>query len=92
MKDRVINLYLFGSEVVTAMAMKSYMNVCFMLDSCSAYTSALTMEAICSSELSVHFHRTARHYIPEDRTIRIVTHMPIARQRLDKHLSETDSW
>jgi hypothetical protein len=27
------------------------------------------MEAICSSETSVDFHRTTRHYIADDRTI-----------------------
>jgi hypothetical protein len=27
------------------------------------------MEAICSSEISVDFQRTTRHYIPEERTL-----------------------
>jgi hypothetical protein len=34
---------------------------CFMLVSCLAYSSALTMEATCSSKTSVDFHRTRRH-------------------------------
>jgi hypothetical protein len=39
----------------------------FTLVSCSAY-SALKLEAICSSEMSVDFQRATRRYIPEDRT------------------------
>jgi hypothetical protein len=34
-----------------------------------AYTSALKIQAICSSETSVDFHRTSRRYIPEDGTL-----------------------
>jgi hypothetical protein len=41
----------------------------FMLVSCSAYSSTLKMEAICSSETSVDFQRNARRYIPEDSTV-----------------------
>jgi hypothetical protein len=40
----------------------------FTLVSCSAYSSTLKMEATCSSETSVDFHRTTRSYIPEVRT------------------------
>jgi hypothetical protein len=40
-----------------------------MLASCSAYSSTLNMEAICSSETSLDFQRTARRYNPEDGTI-----------------------
>jgi hypothetical protein len=40
-----------------------------MLLSCSAYSSTLKMEAICSSETSVHFQQTTRRYIPEDSTL-----------------------
>jgi hypothetical protein len=36
---------------------------CFMI-SCLDYSWTLKMEAICSSELSVDFHRTTRRYIP----------------------------
>jgi hypothetical protein len=42
---------------------------CFMLVSCLAYSSALKMEATCSSETSVDFHRNTRRYISEDITI-----------------------
>jgi hypothetical protein len=41
----------------------------FTLVSCSAYSSTLNIEAICSSETSADFQRTARHYIPEDSTL-----------------------
>jgi hypothetical protein len=34
-----------------------------------AYSSAMKMEATCSSETSVDFRRTTRRYIPEDRTV-----------------------
>jgi hypothetical protein len=37
--------------------------------SCSAYSSTLKMEAICSFETSVEFQRTTRRYIPEDSTL-----------------------
>jgi hypothetical protein len=41
----------------------------FTLVSCSAYSSTLKMEAICSSETSVYFQRTTRRYIPDDSTL-----------------------
>jgi hypothetical protein len=41
----------------------------FTLVSCSAYSSTLKKEAICSSETSVDFQRTTRLYIPEDSTL-----------------------
>jgi hypothetical protein len=41
----------------------------FMLVSCSAYSSTLKMEAICSSEMSVAFQQATWHYILEDRTL-----------------------
>jgi hypothetical protein len=41
----------------------------FMLVSCFAYSCALKMEVICSSETSVEFQCNARRYIPEDRTL-----------------------
>jgi hypothetical protein len=40
----------------------------FTLVSCSTYSSTLKMEAICSSETSVNFERTTRHYTPEGST------------------------
>jgi hypothetical protein len=38
----------------------------FMLIFCLGYSSTLKMEASCSSETSVNFQWTARHYIPGD--------------------------
>jgi hypothetical protein len=39
-------------------------------------SSALKMEATCSSETSVDFQRTARRYIPEDRILHVIlTHL-----------------
>jgi hypothetical protein len=37
-----------------------------MLVSCLAYSSTLKMEVMCSSEMSVDFHRTTGCYNPED--------------------------
>jgi hypothetical protein len=39
------------------------------LVSCSAYSSTLKIESICSSTTSVDFKRTTRRYIPEDSTL-----------------------
>jgi hypothetical protein len=39
---------------------------CFTLVYWLAYFPTLKLEAICSSEMSVDFHRTTRCYIPED--------------------------
>jgi hypothetical protein len=52
---------LAGFEVLTAV-----LATFFTLVSSLAYSSTLKMEATCSSELSVDFQRTTRHYIPED--------------------------
>jgi hypothetical protein len=41
----------------------------FTLVSCSAYSSTLKMEAICSCETSVDFQRNTRRYIPKDSTL-----------------------
>jgi hypothetical protein len=51
-----------------------------MLASCSAYSSALKMEVICSSETSVHFYRTMQCYIPEDGTWYITTSVVTANR------------
>jgi hypothetical protein len=40
----------------------------FTLVSCSAYSSTLKMEVLCSSETLDDFQRTTRSYIPEDST------------------------
>jgi hypothetical protein len=47
----------------------------FMLASCSAYSSTLKMQAICSSEMLVDFQRTTRRYIPEDSTLVCLIHV-----------------
>jgi hypothetical protein len=41
----------------------------FTLVSCSAYSSTLKVEGICSSETLVDYQRTAQRYIPEDGTL-----------------------
>jgi hypothetical protein len=41
----------------------------FMLVSCSAYSSTLKIEAICSSEASVDIQRITWRYIPQDSTL-----------------------
>jgi hypothetical protein len=48
---------------------KALLAACFMLVSCFAQSSTLKMEATRSSETSAEFQRTARCYIPEDRTL-----------------------
>jgi hypothetical protein len=40
----------------------------FMLVSCLAFSSTLKMAATCSTKMSVDFHQTAQHYIPEEKT------------------------
>jgi hypothetical protein len=104
--NRFVNDNSVGSEVVTALVMKS--SVFFAITACSmlkvsrrfggtcpvglqgqrinqarkkrkamvyclVYSSALNMEATCSSEMSVDFQRTTLLYIPEDRILRKVT-------------------
>jgi hypothetical protein len=41
----------------------------FMFVSCLVYSSTLKMKATCSSETPTEFQRTARRYIPRDRTL-----------------------
>jgi hypothetical protein len=43
----------------------SLLPACFTLVSYLAYSSALKMEAMCSSEVSLDFHRSTGRYIPE---------------------------
>jgi hypothetical protein len=43
----------------------------FTLIYCSAYSSTLKMEAVCSSETSIDFQRTTRRYIPDNSTPKI---------------------
>jgi hypothetical protein len=40
-----------------------------MLNSCWAYSSALKVEATCSSETPVDFQRTTRRHLAEDTTL-----------------------
>lgn len=42
---------------------------CFFVVSSLAYSPTLNMEAVCSSEASVHFYQPTRHQIPEDSPI-----------------------
>jgi hypothetical protein len=41
----------------------------FILVSCLAYSSALKIEVICSSEISIDFDGTTQSYIPKDRIL-----------------------
>jgi hypothetical protein len=43
----------------------------FTLVSCSAYSSTLKIEAICSSQTSVYFQQMTRRYIPEYSTLQL---------------------
>jgi hypothetical protein len=60
----------FSIEVLTAVVTKRSLfwdiTPCFHAVFCSAYSSTLKMEMICSSETSVDFQVGARRYIPED--------------------------
>jgi hypothetical protein len=49
--------------------LRALLVTCFILRSCSAYSSTLNIEATCSSETSVYFQRTIPRYIPEDITL-----------------------
>jgi hypothetical protein len=49
----------------------------FTLVSSLAYSSALKMKVICSSETSVDFQWTTQHYISEDSTLYILGCMPV---------------
>jgi hypothetical protein len=45
------------------------LTACFMLVPCLAYSSTVKMEATCSSETSINFHRNTLHYIPDVRIL-----------------------
>jgi hypothetical protein len=47
----------------------SWHATCFTLVSFLAYSSAMKMEATCSSETSVGFQRATRRYVTEGRTL-----------------------
>jgi hypothetical protein len=60
---RTYRLHLQGRRISRA-----WLAICFHV-SCSAYSSTLKIESICSSESTVDIQRTTQHYIPEDRTL-----------------------
>jgi hypothetical protein len=43
----------------------------FLFAACSAYTSTLKMEAICSFETSMKYYRDTRGHIAEDNTLHL---------------------
>jgi hypothetical protein len=53
----------------------------------SAYSSILTMEAICSSETSTDFQRATRRYIPEERTLHAIIYRRPSLLQLFEFLS-----
>jgi hypothetical protein len=60
-----------GLSALTAVVTKALLYTCFMLVSCSAYTSTLKMEAICPAEMLVEFQWTTQRYITGDRSLRV---------------------
>jgi hypothetical protein len=44
-----------------------FLAICFMLVPCLAYSLAMMVEVICSSETSADFRRTTQHYNSQDR-------------------------
>jgi hypothetical protein len=63
-------LHLQGQGISRARNQREASRACLppasTLISCSAYSLTQKMEAICSTETSVDFHRTTRRFIPED--------------------------
>jgi hypothetical protein len=55
------------SEDHIASMFRVFRAVSYMFVSCLVYSSTLKMKVICLSDTSVHFHRTTRLYIAEDR-------------------------
>jgi hypothetical protein len=76
-KDLIQRNGLLGFEAATAVVMKTSIfwsitlctlfATCIALVSCFAHSSAVKMEAICSSETSVDFQRTTQRYIQSNR-------------------------
>jgi hypothetical protein len=54
-------------------AIRPRLDIYFMLISWLAYSSTLMMEEACSSEMLVDFKWTTQHYIPEDRTLFMIS-------------------
>jgi hypothetical protein len=63
---RTYHLHLYGGRITK----KAENAASVVLVSFLGYSSTLKMEALCSSEMLVEFHRTAWRYIPEDRIVR----------------------
>lgn len=55
---------------------------CFMLVSCSSYSSTLKMEVTCFSKLLIDFQWTACHCMPEDRTFNIWDYMHVFHNKI----------
>jgi hypothetical protein len=68
---RTYRLHVQGRRISRATNVKAGDKQSRLLATCSAYSSTLKMEAICSSETSADFQRTTRRYIPEDSTLSI---------------------
>jgi hypothetical protein len=55
-------------DITPCSPLKKLFTISFMLVSCLLYSSTFNKETTRSSETSVDFQRTARYYIPKDRT------------------------
>jgi hypothetical protein len=66
---RTYRLHLQCRIISKKAARTDLLAVYFVLVSCLAYSSALKVEAIFSSERSFDFYRTTQCYIPEDRIL-----------------------
>jgi hypothetical protein len=66
-------LHLQGRKISRARNQhESTFSPAFTLISCSAYSSTLKIEAICSSETSFDFQGTTQRYIPDDRSLVLI--------------------
>jgi hypothetical protein len=59
-----------GPTTVFHVGFYALLVVCLLLVSCLPYISSLRIEAIRSSETSVHFHRTTQRYCSQARTLK----------------------
>jgi hypothetical protein len=59
-------------HVTDIFRVEALLAACFMLVSCLAYSSTVTVEAKYSSEIPVDFQRATWRYIPEERTLIVV--------------------
>jgi hypothetical protein len=67
-EEHVATIFRFEEQAKQEASM-NLLATCFILVSCSAYSSTLKMKATSSSETLVHSQRTTRRYITEDRTL-----------------------